>query len=107
MKKFNLRIFSQEGLFFKGNVDYLEIKGTEGYLTVLYDHIPLMTSIVYCNFIYSIDNKKEVCYTTGGILFVKRDSTIFISDSTSRVAAEKGNLFDIYKKSDKNTKLLK
>lgn len=82
MEKFVLKIYSFHGDFFIGEVYSLTIKAVDGYMTVLKDHVPLISavSIGELRFVDST-SKKHSCYSSGGILYVSQSITFFISNA--------------------------
>ncbi len=79
---FHLKILNYHGKFFDGECQQLNIRTSDGMIGILKDHAPLLTAVRLG--IFSIVNEKGKrieCYSTGGVLYVKRELTRYIADS--------------------------
>lgn len=82
MELFELKIFSDEGIFYSDKASSLMIKGIDGYLTVLKNHSPILTIIRIGDLlIMDSKNKRISCFSSGGILFISQESTYYITNS--------------------------
>ncbi len=91
MDTFKLHIVTPEGDFFNGDVQSLNIKADQGYLTILAKHMPLVTTLEPdVATIILADGKKEQIAVSTGILNVTKEETLLIVD-----AVEYKNQIDI------------
>lgn len=82
MKSFLLNISSPEGNLFSGDVTMLTVRGTEGELAVMADHIPFVSYVTPCDCKVEFeDGSERTGHTEGGILTVGKDKTILLSGS--------------------------
>ena len=79
--KFKLEIVSPSGTFFRGEVDQLNLRTSEGDLGILAEHIPLVASVVISQLSYFIDEKKYYCANGNGLLVVEREKTVVLIES--------------------------
>ena len=72
MKNFNLIILSKEN---KIDVEATQVtvNSENGYLTILANHIPLITTLKEGNIEWILDNKKEYIHVNRGIMKVDRE----------------------------------
>ena len=82
MKLFNLEIVGNNGIFYQGKVKILNIPGISGNLGILANHSPILTvvKIGYFSFIDK-NNFHHKCFSSGGILFVKKNKNYFLGDN--------------------------
>lgn len=71
-----LKIYSLDGILFEGEINKVTLPGTDGEITILKDHIPLLTTlkkgvIRYDNFDYSIER---------GFAEIKSNSIVVLVD---------------------------
>ncbi len=80
MSVFSLTITSPDGELFKGDVEKISVRGSEGDLAVMAGHIPFMTSVKPCDFHIDLeDGTIKRGHTTGGVLTVSSESVIFLT----------------------------
>ena len=72
-----LKIIDLNGIYLEDEVDLLCIKTTAGELTILANHIPLITNILISRF-YTIKNRKRIDYAIAG-------GTLFVSDKDCNI----------------------
>ena len=78
---FKLKIITPYGVFFEGNVDSLNICTTQGYLTILPNHIPLVTPLSIESMTYKVNKEVRVCALAGGIMYVNNKETKIIANA--------------------------
>ncbi len=82
MKTYTLKISSPDGDVFEGEVVSLMLRGAEGDLAVLSDHIPFITSVKAGGCKIELDDGTEkIGHTDGGILTVSDDAVTLLSGS--------------------------
>ncbi len=84
MKTFELTVSSPDGDLFRGDVQALIVRGTEGELAVLADHIPFITAVVPCDAkIVFPDDSEQVLSLDGGLLTVSQNSVTLLSSGAA------------------------
>lgn len=78
---FKLKVITPYGVFFEGDVDSLSICTTQGYLTILPNHIPLVTPLNIDTMSYKINKETHLCALAGGIMYVDKDETKIIANA--------------------------
>lgn len=82
MKTFKLTVTSPDGNQFEGEAVKLDVRGTEGELAVMADHIPFITSLVKCPCVIWLDeNEKRTATADGGLLSVSENEVTLLSGS--------------------------
>ena len=82
MKTYTLKISSPDGDVFAGTVVSLSLRGAEGDLAVLADHMPFVTSVKAGDCKIELDDGTEkIAHTDGGILTVAPDGVTLLSAS--------------------------
>lgn len=76
----NLKIITPDGIFFDGNVDSINIKTTEGYITILEWHTPLVANIAISSMMYRINGRPYNLSIAGGLLITSIHEVRIISD---------------------------
>lgn len=77
MKTINLTVTSPDGVVFQGEAVSLMVRGTEGELAVLADHIPFMTTCKPCTWSIELpDGNKQTGEMKGGILSVGQNNEV-------------------------------
>ena len=80
MKTFQLKISSPEGDLFSGEVFEISLRTTEGELAILAGHVPFVSSVVECDCKIELpDDDDIIAHTSGGILTVSNDKTVFLT----------------------------
>lgn len=79
--KLNLRIITPSGEFYKDEIDSLNVNTCDGYLTILPNHFPLVTSVVPSCLNITIDGKLKKASIASGLLNVKHDEVLLIVDA--------------------------
>ena len=84
MNTYPLKISSPEGDVFCGDAVSLRVRGTEGELAVLANHIPFVSYVSPCECKIELpDGETRLAHTEGGILTVSKNKAIFLSGSFS------------------------
>ena len=84
MKTFNLKVTSPDGDSFSGDAIMLVVRGVEGELAVMADHVPFVTAVKACT--VKIETEDEDIYADigGGMLSVSKTETLLLSSSFTR-----------------------
>ena len=82
MSTFRLKISSPDGVVFDGEAVSLSVRGIEGDLAVLADHIPFVTTVVDsgCKVLFE-DGSEKSGHIGGGILSVADNKVTLLSSS--------------------------
>lgn len=79
---YTLIISSPEGKIFEGQVFFLSLRGADGDLAILKDHIPFSTTVVPCTCKIELeDGSEKFGKLDSGILTVSKDKTILLSSN--------------------------
>lgn len=78
---FKLKVITPYGIFFEGEIDSLNICTTQGYLTILPNHIPLVTPLNINTMTYRKNKDIRVCALAGGIMYVNNNETKIIANA--------------------------
>ena len=82
MSTFKLNISSPDGSIWKGDTVAIYLRGTEGDLAVMADHIPFITAVKPCEFHLELpDGSIKYGVTESGILTVTEHEVVFLSSS--------------------------
>ena len=82
MKAFHLTVSTPSGKAYENNVIFLGLKGTEGSLGILADHIPFTTTVLPCKCRIKIDNSSELeAEISEGLLTVSKELTSLLVNS--------------------------
>ncbi len=80
MKTYHLIVSTPDGNVFEGDAAMLTVRGSEGDLAVLADHIPLITAVKPCKCTIVLpDETDKTADIGGGILTVNSDKTTLLS----------------------------
>ena len=82
MNTFKLTVSTPDGNKFEGEVVKFDVRGVEGELAVMANHIPFITTVVSapCKIEFE-DGEIKNATSDGGLLTVGKDSTTFFSGS--------------------------
>ena len=83
--KMNLQIITQEKTAYSGEVDQLTVPTTDGEITILADHIPLITALNHGELVIKNDGKETPMAVCGGFIEVKKNQITVITDIAERV----------------------
>lgn len=79
-----LNIFNLDGLYLTKEVDYVVVDTANGQITILKDHLPLISSIKISHLIIGIDDNREYYAIAGGTLFVTTTETKIITPAIEK-----------------------
>ena len=79
---FKLKVYTNNGLFYDGEISSLTIKAIDGYVTILENHAPL-TSVARISPFHFIDKnkKKSECFISRGVFYVSNNCTYIVADN--------------------------
>lgn len=78
MNNFRLVVLSEEGNIFEGMVDKVIVNTSMGEITVLKNHIPLISTVVDGRLIIFVGSKMEEYIASGGLLKVSKDEVLLM-----------------------------
>lgn len=87
---FKLKVVTPFGVFFEGDIESLNICTKQGYLTILANHIPLISPLKIETMTFRVKssgnskntiNETRVCALAGGIMYVDKDQTKIIANA--------------------------
>jgi F-type H+-transporting ATPase subunit epsilon len=87
MKKIKFEITTPERVVYSDEVDSITIPTSTGEITVLPDHIPLISLLVAGELHIKKGNEEELMAVSGGFIEVRKDKVIVLSD-TAELAHE-------------------
>lgn len=99
----NLKIITPNGIFFDGSVDSVNVKTTEGYITILEWHTPLIANIAISSMMYRINNQPTNLSIAGGLLISTLHEVRIITDKISYGAGDKSQPSTISAKARKDS----
>ncbi len=76
----NLKIITPDGIFFDGEVQWVNVKTTEGYVGILEWHTPLIANIQISKMSFKIKEKVYDLTISGGLLVTDLHMVRIISD---------------------------
>ncbi|MTI69395.1 MAG: F0F1 ATP synthase subunit epsilon [Firmicutes bacterium] len=79
--KFKLEIVTPERKFYDDDVDMVVVRGTEGKMGILKDHIPLVTPLAIGMIEIEDDGEKKIAAVSEGYVEVGEEKTTIISDT--------------------------
>ena len=84
-KSYHLDVVSAEQQMFAGNVQHIQVSGSEGELGIFHGHAPLLTAIKPGMVrIVKENNSEEFIYLSGGILEVQPTNVTVMADTAIR-----------------------
>jgi F-type H+-transporting ATPase subunit epsilon len=78
---FKLSILTPERTVFEGDVEYLQVPGTEGYLGVLAHHAALVTALAPGKLTLRRAGKDETLQVSGGFFEVSQNRATVLADA--------------------------
>lgn len=75
---FQLSIISLEKIEYRDKVDALICPGSEGELTILAEHAPIITPLKEGRIVVKKSDKEEIIEITKGVLEVKREEVVVL-----------------------------
>ena len=80
MKTYHLTVSTPDGNVFDGDAVMLTVRGSEGDLAILADHIPFITAVKPCECAVVLpDDNERTAQIGGGILTVTSEKTTLLS----------------------------
>jgi F-type H+-transporting ATPase subunit epsilon len=80
-----LEIVTAERLLFEGDVDSVTAPGSEGELTVLPHHAPVMTMLDAGELHYVVNGTQSYLVVNGGFMEIRGNQVIVLADAAERV----------------------
>ncbi len=78
---YKLRMISQAGVVYEGDIESMVAPGTEGYLGVLAHHAPLLTGLLPGKVTFrTADGKSAEKKITGGFLEVSKNQAVILAE---------------------------
>ncbi|MFC5647752.1 F0F1 ATP synthase subunit epsilon [Paenibacillus solisilvae] len=81
MSSFLLEIVTPERKVYAEDVNMIIVKGSEGEMGILPNHIPLVTPLKIAPVIIKKDRAEEVIAVNGGFLEVRKDKVVILAES--------------------------
>lgn len=81
MKTFKLRVTSPDGDSFSGDALMLVVRGVEGELAIMADHVPFVTAVKPCTVKIETEDEDIEAEIGGGMLSVTKEQTLLLSSS--------------------------
>lgn len=81
MSNLLLEIVTPERQVYAQEVNMLIVKGVEGEMGILPNHIPLVTPLKIAPVIAKIGNKEELIAVNGGFMEVRKDKVVILAES--------------------------
>ena len=72
---FNLKVITPNGLFFDGEVEMLNVKIAEGYVGILKDHVPLVSTVQISRMEIKTAEGRKVVAISNGVIHVAKNGT--------------------------------
>lgn len=84
--KINLKIITPEKIAYKGEADQITLPTQNGEITILANHIPLISSMKHGELIIKNDEKEIFMAVCNGFIEVKRNNITIMTDIADRIA---------------------
>lgn len=81
MSTFLLEIVTPERKVYAQEVEMIIVRGAEGEMGILPNHIPLVTTLQIAPVIVKRDRKEEVIAVSGGFVEVRKDKVVILAES--------------------------
>ena len=85
MAKIHLRVITPHGVYFKGDVDYLEVRGEHSVLGILPNHTPLISALIIAPMKIKMGNNTFIYAAGEGVVNVKKEETVLLLNSIERL----------------------
>lgn len=76
----NLKIITPNGIFFDNEVEWVNVKTTEGYIGIFEWHVPLIANIQISKMSFKVKQKVRNLTISGGLLVTDLHTVRIISD---------------------------
>lgn len=77
---FHLKIVTIDRLLFEGDVDKMQVTTTDGQLTILPNHIPLISVLKIAPLIIEQNGEKQYLAISGGYMSIQRHEVLIVAD---------------------------
>ena len=77
----NLKIISPSGTFLNKKVDLITACAAKGYIGIMKNHLPFVSSLKVSKFSYTLNNQKEEFAVGGGIIICSANEVVAITES--------------------------
>lgn len=84
MKTFQLEILTPYGMYFKGEVEYLQVSSEDYTLGILPGHSPLISTLAVSTMIIKMFDQKIPYSIGGGIIRVEKEKVVLLLNSIER-----------------------
>ena len=78
---FNLKVITPNGMFFDGEVEMLNVKIAEGYVGILKDHVPLVSTVQISRMEIKTAEGRKVVAISNGVIHVAKNGTKIITNA--------------------------
>ncbi|MGL4953365.1 MAG: ATP synthase F1 subunit epsilon [Culicoidibacterales bacterium] len=77
---FHLKVVAIDRLLFEGEIDKMLVTTTDGQLTILPNHIPLISILKIAPLMIEQDGEKKYLAISGGYMSIQRHETLIVAD---------------------------
>ncbi|TYP75654.1 F0F1 ATP synthase subunit epsilon [Paenibacillus methanolicus] len=81
MSTFTLEIVTPERKVYAEDVNMVIVKGTEGELGILANHVPMVTPLRISSITIKKDRTEEIIAVSGGFVEVRKDKVVILAES--------------------------
>lgn len=92
-----LKIITPQGIFLDDIVDVVTLKTTEGYLSILAQHIPLVANLEVAMMSFKKANQETKLLLSAGLLYSTRNEVKILTDGIEYEQTAKDNLSQLVK----------
>ena len=85
MATFNLKLISPEGVKYEADATEATLPTPDGQVTILPQHMPLISLLAPGEIILKIDNKEHILVTEGGIVEVSNNKVKILADTAEEI----------------------
>ncbi|MBB3110575.1 F-type H+-transporting ATPase subunit epsilon [Paenibacillus phyllosphaerae] len=86
MSTFTLEVVTPERKVYAEVVNMVIVKGTEGEMGILPNHVPLVSPLKIAPIIIKKDRSEEVLAVGGGFVEIRKDKVVILAESAERAA---------------------
>ncbi len=83
--KFNIKIITPEKVAYQGEADQVTLPTYDGEITVLANHIPLISSMKHGELVIKNDEKEIFLAVCNGFIEVKNNEMVIMTDIADRI----------------------
>ncbi|MGL4972438.1 MAG: ATP synthase F1 subunit epsilon [Culicoidibacterales bacterium] len=77
---FHLKVVAIDRLLFEGEIDKMQVTTTDGQLTILPNHIPLIAILKIAPLVIDQAGEKKYLAISGGYMSIQRHETLIVAD---------------------------